>query len=186
MEAHEAAAIERAKAGDRDAFRDLVERYSRGVFRLGYRMTGNSTDAEDVVQETLFRAWKQIRSFDGRAAFSSWLHRIAANYAVDLVRARRRFDKSEGAEVRVALTTAGGPAQDQLVYAGQLSDRIEHAMGQLTPQERAAFVLRHFEGQPIEEICAALGLRTNAAKQSIFRAVQKLRRALKPIVEAAR
>ena len=186
MEAHEAAAIERAKAGDRDAFRELVERHSRGVFRLGYRMTGNSTDADDVVQETFFRAWKQIRAFDGRAAFGSWLYRIAANHAVDLVRARGRYDSSEPAETRVALAAAGDFAQDRLVYAGQVSGRIEQAMGQLTPRERAAFVLRHFEGQSIDEICRALGLRTNAAKQCIFRAVQKLRRALKPVVEAAR
>src|SRR5438552_18899955 len=75
---------------DRDAFRALVERHSRAVFRLAYRMTGNENDAEDMVQETFLRAWKQIDRFDGRAAFGSWLYRICANCSLDHIRARSR------------------------------------------------------------------------------------------------
>src|SRR4029077_5813659 len=103
MECNDETAVARARAGDADAFRVLVERHSRPLFRLGFRMTGNESDAEDVVQETFLRAYRQLARFDERASFGTWLYRIAANYALDLVRARNRrceqppgFD--EGAE----------------------------------------------------------------------------------------
>src|ERR1700690_852700 len=89
MEETDAAALARAKAGDRDGFRLLVERHSHSVFRLAYRMTGNEQDAEDVVQETFLRAYKQLHRFDGRAAFSTWLYRICANCSLDLIRSRK-------------------------------------------------------------------------------------------------
>src|SRR6202047_2973434 len=96
MEQTEAAAIDRAKAGDGDAFRTLVERHSRSVFRLAYRMTGNEQDAEDVVQETFLRAYKQLSHYESRSSFSTWLYRIASNYSLDLIRMRKRHeDKRE-------------------------------------------------------------------------------------------
>ena len=79
MEPAEHAAIGRARHGDREAFRVLVDTHGRALFRLAFRMTGNQTDAEDMVQETFLKAWKQIAKFDGRASFSTWLHRICAN-----------------------------------------------------------------------------------------------------------
>src|SRR5438270_6674130 len=89
MEETDAAALARAKAGDKDGFRLLVERHSRSVFRLAYRLTGNEQDAEDVVQETFLRAYKQLQRFDGRAAFGTWIYRICANCSLDLIRARK-------------------------------------------------------------------------------------------------
>ena len=83
-------AIGKARRGDRDAFRVLVERHSRPVFRLAFRMTGSETDAEDMVQETFLKAWKQMEKFDGRASFGTWLHRICANCTLDHLRARKR------------------------------------------------------------------------------------------------
>ena len=70
--------VDRARSGDRDAFRTLVESHSRGVFRLAFRMTGNEQDAEDVVQETFLRAYRQLDKFQAKASFSTWLFRIAA------------------------------------------------------------------------------------------------------------
>src|SRR6266699_2080158 len=83
-------AIVQARRGDRDAFQALVERYSPAVFRVAYRITGNEIDAEDMVQETLLRAWKQMKKFDGRASFGTWLHRICSNCSIDHIRARKR------------------------------------------------------------------------------------------------
>src|SRR5881397_311747 len=91
MEETDAAALAKAKAGDKDGFRLLVERHSRSVFRLAYRITGNEQDAEDVVQETFLRAYKQLESFESRASFGTWIYRIAANYSLDLVRSRKRY-----------------------------------------------------------------------------------------------
>ena len=90
MEATDLAAVERTRAGDTAAFRVLVERYGRSVFRLAFRMTANEFDAEDVVQETFLRAYKQLDSYESRSSFSTWLYRIAANYSLDLIRSRKR------------------------------------------------------------------------------------------------
>src|ERR1041385_4923363 len=112
MDATEAAIdLFRAQAGDSEAFRVLVERHSRSAFRLAYRMTGNQQDAEDVVQETFFRAYRQMASYDERASFGTWLYRIAANYSLDLMRARRRRNDgqapSEDGEFDAAQTIPG-------------------------------------------------------------------------------
>src|ERR1700736_6239146 len=90
MEETDAAALARAMTGDKDGFRLLVERHSRSVFRLAYNVTGNGLDAEDVVQETFLRAYKQLQHFESRASFGTWRYRIAANYSLDLIRSRKR------------------------------------------------------------------------------------------------
>ena len=89
MEWTDSAAAEEARKGNQLAFRVLVERHSKSVFRLAFRMTGTEQDAEDVVQETFLRAYKQLQGFDGRAAFGTWLYRICANCSLDLMRARK-------------------------------------------------------------------------------------------------
>ena len=93
----DAIAVEQTLAGDRDAYRLLVERHSRNVFRLAYRMTGNQHDAEEVVQEAFLRAYQKLRQFESRANFGTWLYRIVANCSVDLMRAKQaRHDQTRG------------------------------------------------------------------------------------------
>ena len=79
----DAAAVALARDGDSEAFRALVERHSRAVYRLAHRMTGSAEDAEDVVQETFLKAYRQLNRFESRANFSTWLHRIAVNCSID-------------------------------------------------------------------------------------------------------
>lgn len=181
MQESEAAALARARSGDGDAFRVLVERYGRSVFRLAYRLTGNEQDAEDVVQETFLRAYKQLERYDGRASFHTWIYRIASNYAFDLLRARR---KSEPPEPNGLVSKDAAP--DRQMLASQISERLRMAMDQLSEQERSAFVLRHYEGLSIGEIGGMLGIAESATKNSIFRAVQKLRQWLEPFQEGSR
>jgi RNA polymerase sigma-70 factor (ECF subfamily) len=188
MEEAFAAVIERAKAGDADAFRLLVERHSRAVFRLAFRMTGNEFDAEDVVQETFLRAYRQLNSYELRSAFSTWLYRIASNYALDLIRSRkrdedRRVRQADSASRDVLDSFASAEAlPDRAMYGAEVRERVQLALAGLSPQERTAFLLRHFEGQSIEEIGAVLGTAGSATKNAIFRAVRKLREALTPVV----
>ncbi len=82
------ATVALARDGDSEAFRTLVERHSRAIYRLAHRMTGNPSDAEDVVQETFLKAYKQLGRFESRANFGTWLHRIAVNCSIDLIRSR--------------------------------------------------------------------------------------------------
>lgn len=191
MEVEAGGAVERARSGDSDAFRLLVEQHSRALFRLAFRMTGNEQDAEDVVQETFLRAHRQLDKYEARSSFSTWLYRIASNYSLDLIRMRKRHEekrergtREEGDILQDIPVNTPGP--DRIVYSGQIQDRVNEALNELSAQERTAFVLRHFEGLSIEEIGEALGTGTNATKHSIFRAVQKLRRSLEPLVSAAR
>lgn len=185
MDATEAAAVlARARQGDGDAFRALVEGHSRSVFRLAYRMTGNEQDAEDVVQEAFLRAYKQIGRFESRANFGTWLYRIVANCSVDLMRAKQaRHDQIRGDSLDDAgdLPAADGPGPERMAQSAEIEDRVQQALAALSPLERAAFTLRHYEGRSIDEISAALDLGTSAAKHSVFRAVKKLRLALAPL-----
>jgi RNA polymerase sigma-70 factor (ECF subfamily) len=154
-------------------------------------MTGNQQDAEDVVQDSFLRAYKQLARFDERASFGTWLYRIAVNCSLDLVRSRKRRNElaspvdSETEDPTVALPSHD-PTPDRLAISGQVGDRVTAAMTELSASERTAFVLRHFEGMCIEEVSRVLGCQPGAAKHSVFRAVQKLRRALEPLVSAAR
>src|SRR5258708_5046019 len=90
--ASDALAVERTLAGERDAFRVLVERHSHNVFRLAYRMTRNQHDAEEVVQEAFLRAYQKLGQFAARANFGTWVYRIAANYAIDRMRQKQKED----------------------------------------------------------------------------------------------
>jgi RNA polymerase sigma-70 factor (ECF subfamily) len=171
-----------------EAFRELVERHSRMVFRMAYRMTGNEQDAEDVVQETFLKAYRGMDRFDSRASFSTWVFRIASNCAIDLLRKRKRRPEApafaDGPDGPGA--SSADPSPQDAAQGSEIGRRVNGALAALTPQERTAFVLRHFEGQPIEEIARLLGVRANAAKQTVFRAVRKLRLELAPLREESR
>src|SRR5215813_6531156 len=192
MDATEAtAALARARQGDSEAFRALVERHSRTVFRLAFRMTGNEQDAEDVVQESFLRAYKQLSKFDERASFGTWLYRIAMNCSLDMVRSRKRRNEQMApvdAEIDDPVLTlpSHDPTPDRMAMSGQVRDRVAAAMDELSASERTAFVLRHFEGMCIEDVSRVLGCQPGAAKHSVFRAVQKLRRALEPLASTAK
>ena len=187
MDATEAAAVlDRARQGDSEAFRALVEQHSRSVFRLAFRMTGNEQDAEDVVQESFLRAYRQLGRFESRANFGTWLYRIVSNCSVDLMRSRQaRHDQVRGdsldQEGAVELPAVDQPGPERIAQSAEIDRRVQHALQELSPLERAAFTLRHYEGRSIDEISAALGLGTSAAKHSVFRAVKKLRVALAPL-----
>jgi RNA polymerase sigma-70 factor (ECF subfamily) len=149
-------------------------------------MTSNEHDADDVVQETLLRAYRQIDRFEERANFSTWLHRIAINCSLDLLRARGRHDKHYGgdpsSEEMSDVIKAQDPQPDRLLLSSELQKHVSRALERLSGNERTAFILRHFEGMPVEEIGRTLGIQVNAAKHTIFRAVRKLRESLEPFV----
>src|SRR5437588_3461392 len=188
MQMTDVTVVSRARTGDPDAFRLLVERHSQPIFRVAYRMTGNEHDADDVVQETFLRAYRQLDRFEERANFGTWLHRIAINCALDLLRARGRLDRHYGGDPEEAEMSGAIKAdaqQDRLLLSAELQEQVKAAMERLSGNERTAFVLRHFEGMPVEEIGKTLGIQVNAAKHTIFRAVRKLRESLEPFVRSS-
>jgi RNA polymerase sigma-70 factor (ECF subfamily) len=185
MHPDDVAAVAKARGGDEEAFRVLVERHGRSIYRLAYRMTGRPEDAEDVVQETFVRAYRQLSRFEARSNFATWLYRIGFNCAIDFMRARPHRETAEPHETLERLSgQSAAPSVDDIVYAGEIGERVQEALEGLSPQERAAFLMRHYHGCSIEEICRALDLKSNAAKHSIFRAVKKMRVALQPLTRA--
>jgi RNA polymerase sigma-70 factor (ECF subfamily) len=191
MEITDAAVVAQVLAGDRDAFRVLVERHSRSIFRVVYRMTGNQQDAEELVQEVLLRAYKSLGRFEMRSNFSTWLYRIAINRTLDFLNARKaQMQSQDGYQIaddpdpedsRQVQVPSASPGPERVVLSGEVKSRVAQAMTLLTPVERVAFTMRHMEGRSIEEIGQALNLKASAAKNSVFRAVQKLRQQLEPL-----
>jgi RNA polymerase sigma-70 factor (ECF subfamily) len=189
----DAIAVERTLAGDRDAYRILVERHSHNVFRLAYRMTGNRHDAEEVVQEAFLRGYQKLGKFEARSNFGTWVYRIATNYAIDRMRQRQKEEKrrqqpnaeeGDGMESDpLNRVRDEAPTPERLTQSIELRKQMEQALAALSDAERTAFVMRHWEGCGIEEIAGALKSSSNATKNTVFRAVQKLRLALQPYVE---
>jgi RNA polymerase sigma-70 factor, ECF subfamily len=189
----DALAVERTLAGERDAFRVLVERHSHNVFRLAYRMTGNQHDAEEVVQEAFLRAYQKLGQFAARANFGTWVYRIAANYAIDRLRqrqkeeSRREMPSAEGRDGMeddpITRVADEAPTPERLTQSMELGRHMEQALAALSHAERTAFVMRHWEGCGIEEIAAVLESNSSAAKNTVFRAVHKLRQALQPLMQ---
>lgn len=194
MELTDRAAVDDVLAGKRESFRVLVDRHGRKVFGLAYRMTGNEHDADDVVQETFLRCYKRLDSFESRSSFSTWLYRIASNCALDLL-AKRKQEKAHiveseaqeddlNPEERSLDYASTQPGPERMLLSEELRQRVSDAMKRLTAVERTAFVLRHFEGQSITEIGGTLKLKDEAVKNTIFRAVKKMRSELEPLMTA--
>lgn len=180
--------LRRAREGDEAAFRPIVERYSKPLWRAAWRVLGDPEAAEDAVQEAFLRAWKALASFDERAELGSWLHRIAVNAAIDQRRAARRrapvsIEMIDDFDGQPAGATSAEPDPLRRAVSGELADRLRETLAELSDPERTAFLLRHYEGRPIVEIARVLDKSENAAKQCIFRAVRKLRAALEPLRE---
>jgi RNA polymerase sigma-70 factor (ECF subfamily) len=181
--------VARARDGDAEAFRALVERHSRYLYGVAHRLTGNAQDAQDVVQDTWLKVHRQLGRFEARADVRTWLTRITVNCSIDHIRARRHRETAhdpadlERGPMREQ-SIESQPTPDRLLLGVEIQVRVGEALEGLTSLERAAFTLRHIEGMSIDEISGALGLKTSAAKHSIFRAVRKMRTALAPFVEA--
>jgi RNA polymerase sigma-70 factor, ECF subfamily len=190
MEAAELEQIRRARNGDAEAFRGIVDAYSRPLWRAAFRVLDDAAAAEDAVQDAFLRAWRALDRFDERAELSTWLYRIAINAAIDHRRERQRRDALAGplpedfdGQVR-AKSTAADPHQN--AYWREMAAHAQDAIADLPEMERTAILLRHFEGRSIAEIADTLGGGESAAKQAVFRAVRKLRAVLGPLLEVSR
>jgi RNA polymerase sigma-70 factor, ECF subfamily len=187
MEENEHSIIRAVLSGNKEAYGTLVVRHSHAIFRVAFRITGDEADAEDVVQEAFLLGYQKLRSFESRAKFSTWIYRIAVNCALNMKNKRKpeaafqiAADADDATQHQVQVPdTAANP--EQLRYSQEIGALQARALQELTALERTAFVLRHMEARTTEEIAATLQIAPNAAKQAVFRAVQKLRRCLAPL-----
>jgi len=174
--------IEAAQAGNRIAFKQLVESNMKQLYYLAYDLTGNHEDAEDLSQEVFVRAYKNLARFRGDARFSTWLYRITVNSASSMHRTRyfkfrRQQDSLEHAQN--ISNKESGPFEK----AGQslVNDHVYRAMECLSLKERAAFTLRHLHDQSIAQIAETMNLSNGTVKSLLFRGLQKMRRELEGI-----
>lgn len=181
----EADLVAKAKAGDADAFTDLVNQYERRVFRMAKQITQNDEDAEDVLQETFLKAYSHLDDFQGNSKFYTWLVRIAVNEALMKLRKRRSdktvpldepIDTGEDVVAREVAVWEDNP--EQRYSREEMADILEEAVQSLKPAYRTVFVLRDIEEMSIEETAEALGLSISAVKSRLLRARLQLREKL--------
>ena len=170
-----------AKAGDSDAFAELVKDTQAEVYTLAFRLTGNEDDARDVAQEAYLRAFRALKRFRGDARFSTWMYRITANCASTHLSRRSKGRHDELSEDDTVLDDRPESDPEGMAEAGALRDRVTAALADLPPILRAVVVLRDVYDLPPDAIASELGITESAAKVRLHRARRKLRERLFPM-----
>ncbi len=166
--------IERARHGDEEAFTMLVDTYQTPVFNLCYRMLGESTAAEDAAQETFWRVWQKIKSYDPQRSFSTWVLSIAAHYCIDQQRKQKIaiFELDEYPDFD--LGDPHMPNPEITVITNDEEETLHGMINQLNPPDRAAVILKYWYGCSEEEISQMLSLTVSAVKSRLHRARRQL------------
>jgi RNA polymerase sigma-70 factor (ECF subfamily) len=186
----ERALIRRAQRGDRSAFDALVRLYDQEVLRLTLRMLRSEEEAQDLYQEVFLKVYRSLGRFRLEARFSTWLYRVVTNVCLDHLRqqkGRSELPARAGGDGELGYAEAladdrPGLNPEQALRAQEISHRLEVALRQLSPRERMVFELKHCQGLKLRAIGELCGTSEEAAKNSLFRAVQKLREDLSDLV----
>jgi RNA polymerase sigma-70 factor, ECF subfamily len=184
------ALIERAKTGDRPAFRELVERHQRRAFAIALGLVRDENDAKEIVQEAFLRVYRGLDAFNGQSSFFTWLYRIVTNLSIDLMRkpARRDAEFDDGREIKdeldiPLLARIDGADPQDVVRRGEIRIRIQSALDALPPYHRGVILMREIEGMSYEEMAQAMGVSKGTIMSRLFHARQKLQRALSDCYE---
>lgn len=184
--------VAKSQAGDATAFNELVTRYRSRAFAMIYNMVRNEQDAWDLAQDGFLKAWKSIGRFRGQSSFYTWLYRILMNVSIDWLRKKHveggtEFDDSFGLKnVAPGATTA---PKAELQPAEKISDReirerIDAAIAKLSPEHRAAIVMRELDGLEYSEIATAMDCSVGTVMSRLFYARKKLQSLLKDVYES--
>ncbi len=187
--AQDAALVRRAQAGDDSAFDQLVRRNQSRVFGIAYHMLGHREDAEDVAQAVFLKAYRSLASFQGRSAFSSWLHRITVNETFNALKKRNRTrflsladlgPTSPDNPAHTRLTTSRSP--DRAAHLKDVQKKLNAALQSLSHLHRTAVVLHDIEGMTHEDIARLLGCSVGTVRSRLFYARKQLQKKLADIV----
>jgi RNA polymerase sigma-70 factor (ECF subfamily) len=185
IEQEETFTINALREGDREAFAAMVDLYSPPLYRLVMRMLGNPQEAEDALQETFLQAFRNINQFEGRSRLSTWLYRIATNQA--LMKLRKREPDFVSVDEPIETTEGGSlPRQlrdwcclpEQEFMSSEASRHLDHAIQELSPALRAAFILRDLQEFSTREAAEILEISESAVKTRLLRARLELRERL--------
>ncbi len=177
--------------GDLAAFDCLITKYRNQVYATIYNLARNEEEAWDLAQETFLKAWRHIGQFRGQSKFSTWLHRIATNLTIDWARKKQvecgvEFDENQhahGIEPASVTTPNAGPGPRSRMEGAEIQTRIDTALLALSPEHRAAIVLREIEGLSYEEIAASVGCTVGTVMSRLFYARKKLQTLLRDLYE---
>jgi RNA polymerase sigma-70 factor (ECF subfamily) len=178
--------VERAQKGDRDAFRQLVERHQRRAFAIAIGLVRDENDAREIVQEAFLRVFRSLDKFQGGSSFFTWLYRIVTNLAIDLMRkpARREaelYDNpsvAEDADAFPFVSRMDGADPMDVVRRREIAERIGEALDALPPYHRSVILMREIEGMSYQEMAEAMQVSKGTIMSRLFHARQKLQRAL--------
>lgn len=162
--------VSRVKAGDREAFRPIVEMYQQQIYVYCRRMLGCKQDAQDAVQDILFKAYTKLDLYESRATFSSWLYKIAYHHCLNMLRKRRIRDRVYRLFKPATYTESAEQKLDHQLF----SPSLEYALSRLSADERSILILRVFEEKTFAEIADILGKSTDAVKKKNTRLKQKV------------
>lgn len=167
--------IRRARQGDSDAFRRLVEAYQTQVYRIALRMCGEAA-ADDVTQEAFLAAWRALPAFRGTCLFSTWLYRLATNAAIDWLRREKRHRGAD--DVTELELPDGAPSPQEQAEQTETQEAVRRALAQLSPEHRQVLVLRYMQELDYNEIAATLDISEGTVKSRINRAKAHLKEIL--------
>lgn len=181
-------AVAAAQAGDERAFARIVEHYQRAVFAIAYRMTCDAAAAEDLAQEVFLRVWRKLDTFRLGEPLRPWLLRLATNVCINALKKRRPIPVPMGAddEGDAREPVSNLPDAGELAARREAAEHLERAIAELPDEYRLIITLRHVEELSYDEIAAALRRPLGTVKVQLFRARERLRRALTPILGDAR
>jgi RNA polymerase sigma-70 factor (ECF subfamily) len=175
--------VERARAGERAAFDQLVARYQRRLLRLVLRLLRDPAEAEDVVQETFLKAYRALPRFRGEAAFYTWLYRIALNGARNAILRRRQRSAPAPLPSRAPAAAPEIGTPESMLLSKQVMLAVDAAMEALPLELRTAIVLREIEGLSYEEIGQIMECPLGTVRSRIFRAREAIARRLRPLLD---
>ena len=164
--------IQRALAGDQEAFACLVRAYQTAVYNLAYRMLGNEAEAEDAAQETFLKAYTRLKTYDSGRKFSSWLLAIASHHCIDRLRQRRFALSLDELPPWRWLSSSSRP--EEVVIRSQERDEVRQLLDQLPPHYRAAVILRYWHDLSYREIAEATDTTESSVKSTLHRARRML------------
>jgi RNA polymerase sigma-70 factor (ECF subfamily) len=171
--------LARIADGDHDAFNCLVRRHQGRVLSLAYRFSRDPQDAEELAQEIFFKVWRHARTFRGRAAFSTWLYRLAVNACLNHRQRKKRTP--DPLMLPDDLADPEQPTADRGRSVGERERLLEQAMAELPARQKTALILAVFEGNSYEEIASIMDISLSAVETLLFRARQNLGKKMRPL-----
>jgi RNA polymerase sigma-70 factor (ECF subfamily) len=182
------ALVERVQAGDKEAFRTLVERHQRRAFSIAMALVRDENDARELVQDAFLRVYKNIGGFQGQSSFFTWLYRIITNLSIDLIRKPGRqvvaLDEGKGdsedspSKDFPFLSRIDGADPADVVRRGEIAIRLREALAALPDYHRGVILMREVEGLSYEEMAQAMKVSKGTIMSRLFHARQKLQKAL--------